>query len=262
MRQRETSPSETSSGTASEGEEGSDEETAPVNISAVSFGALARAQASLPPPERRAKKAGAEMTEDDSNAKISIREPRKKEEKVKPPKRSSKHAPQEQSSKKPVSRRREILADPRRKFRDPRFDPPTGHFDESKSKKAYAFLDDYRDSEIADLRAQVKKTKDGDAKEVLKRQLLSMESKKKTRLRKEEAERVLAEHRQQEKDLVAQGKKPFYLKKSEQKKQMLTNRYESMSKGQVERAIERKRKKMAGKEKKELGALERVRSRR
>lgn len=133
--------------------------------------------------------------------------------------------------------------------------------DEEKAKKAYAFLDEFRENEMAELRVQIKKTKDPVAKEKLKRELLSMESKKKARLRKEEEERLLKEHRKREKDLVAQGKQPFYLKQSEQKKQLLVERYAGMSKGQVDRAIERKRKKVAGKEKKELDSLQRVRPR-
>lgn len=162
-----------------------------------------------------------------------------------------------------MSRRREILADPRRKHRDPRFDPlvGSGHLDKSKAGKAYAFLDEYRDSEMGELRAQIKKTRDAEAKERLKRQLMSMESRKKATRKRHDEEALLREHRRQEKELVAQGKKPFYLKRSEQKERLLTKRYEGMSKGQVDKAIARKRKKVAGKEKKELDSLQRVRDR-
>ena len=55
-----------------------------------------------------------------------------------------------------------------------------------------------------------------------------------------------------EKELVKQGKKPFFLKKSEQKKLLLMDKYAGMSKSQVDKAIEKKRKKVAGKEKKQL----------
>ncbi|OAQ96173.1 hypothetical protein LLEC1_02807 [Akanthomyces lecanii] len=165
------------------------------------------------------------------------------------------HAPQEQTSKKPVSRRREILQDPRRKARDPRFDPLMGAVDEDKTRRAYAFLDEYRDSEMADLRVQIKKSKNPAEKDALKRQLLSMESKKKAKEKRDEAESLLKEHRSKEKGLVAQGKQPFYLKKRDQKTQLLTNRFADMSKGQVDRAIERKRKKVAGRERKELDSL-------
>lgn len=246
-----------------DGQEQEDEESQPkVDLSSVSFGALARAQAALP-SSRKSKsntksKLESSTTSERENPRLAKREQRG--EKQPKPSRSSKHAPQEQSSKKPVSRRREILADPRRKFRDPRFDPTMGKVDEHKARKAYSFLDDYRDSELADLKTKMKKSKNYDEKEDLKRQVMSMESKKKARLRKDEEERLLNEHRKKEKDLVAQGKTPFYLKKSEQKKQLLTNRFEKMSKGQVDRAIERKRKKVAGKEKKELDFLTRRRA--
>ncbi|KAL6798757.1 hypothetical protein J3E68DRAFT_400752 [Trichoderma sp. SZMC 28012] len=249
---------EAESGSESEEEE---EDAPKVDFSSISFGALARAAASLPPSEKK-KKNKADASKDDGpterTSKESLRrEPKKPSSRVDASKRSSKHAPQEMTSKKPVSRRREILADPRRKTRDPRFDNLSGEVDEAKFSRNYAFLDEYREKEMAELRMQIKKTKDVTVKEDLKRQLLSMESKKKARQKKEEEVKILQEHRKKEKELVAQGKQPFYLRKSEQKKQVLMNRYASMSKSQVDKAIERKRKKVVGKEKKELASLER-----
>ncbi|CVK89768.1 related to PITSLRE protein kinase isoforms [Fusarium mangiferae] len=241
---------------SSEDESEPEQDTPKIDLSSVSFGALAKAQASLPSAGRKSK---SKKSTDEETSKTETPAPRKstKSKDDPKPKRSSKHAPQEQTSKKPVSRRREILPDNRRQYRDPRFDPLVGRVDEEKASKAYAFLDEYRDKEMADLRAQIKKTKDSYEKDNLKRQLQSMESRKKANMRRQEEERLLKEHRQKEKELVAQGKTPFYLKKSEQKKQLLVNRYEGMSKGQVDRAIERKRKKVAGKEKKELDFLQR-----
>ncbi|KAF4455630.1 kinase [Fusarium albosuccineum] len=243
----------------SEQESESDQEEAPkVDLSSISFGALAKAQASLP----SGRKSKSKQSTDADSSRTEAPAPRKstKSKNDPKPKRSSKHAPQEQTSKRPVSRRREIIPDTRRQYRDPRFDPLVGRVDEEKASRAYAFLDEYREKEMADLKAQIKKTKDPNTKDDLKRQLQAMESRKKARKRKEEADNLLKEHRKKEKELVAQGKTPFYLKKSEQKKQLLVNRYEVMSKGQVNRAIERKRKKVAGKEKKELDSLQRVRS--
>ncbi|RFU79910.1 pre-rrna processing [Trichoderma arundinaceum] len=255
---------EEDSGEAESGSEseGADEDEPKVDFSSISFGALARAAASLPPSEKKRNKANADAdgAPEQLTAKESLkREPRKaSSSRVDPAKRSSKHAPQEMTSKKPVSRRREILADPRRKARDPRFEALTGKLDEAKIAKNYSFLDEYRENEMAELRMQIKKTKDATVKEELKRQLLSMESKKKARQKKEDEAKLLQEHRKKEKELVAQGKQPFYLRKSEQKKQLLMNRYASMSKSQVDKAIERKRKKVVSKEKKELASLERV----
>ncbi|KAH7318706.1 hypothetical protein B0I35DRAFT_432779 [Stachybotrys elegans] len=244
----------------SEADEADDDNGAKVDLSTVSFGALARAQASLPPIGRKKKKPAREETpsEEPEEAPSRTRKPL-------PPQishRTSKHAPQEMSSKRAVSRRREIIADTGPKHRDPRFEPlGDARVDAARASRAYSFLDEYRDREMADLRAQIKKTKDARAKEDLKRQLMSMESKKKARQRKEDEDKLLAEHRKQEKELVAQGKKPFYLKKSEQKKRLLMDRFAGMSKGQVDKAIAKKRKKVAGKEKKELDSLVRVRDR-
>ncbi|KAI9158752.1 rRNA biogenesis protein RRP36 [Paramyrothecium foliicola] len=243
-------------------EESGAQDTPKIDLSSVSFGALARAQASLPPSELKKKR---QKTDSANTESKDASRPRASKAKADKPSRSSKHAPQEVSSKKPVSRRREIIADTRRRHRDPRFDTlggTGGRVEEVKAKKAYAFLDEYRDKEMADLRVQIKKTKDVAAKEELKRQLLSMESKRKARQRKEEAERLIQEHRRKEKELVAQGKQPFYLKRSEQKKQLLVDRFAGMSKGQVDKAIERRRKKVSSKEKKELISMERVRDRR
>ncbi|KAL2212023.1 DUF947-domain-containing protein [Sarocladium strictum] len=237
-----------------------------VDLSSISFGALAKAQESLPQGSRKRKSKIAEADEKETTSRKETYASRTATTKKpsKPPGRTSKNAPQEQSSKHPVSRRREILTDPRRAARDPRFDTlgsSNDKIEELKAEKAYSFLDDYRESEMAELRKRIKKTTDEAQKAVLKRELHSMESRKKTKDRKAEAERVIQEHRKQEKELVAQGKTPFYLKKSEQKKRALTDRFKGMSKGQVDRAIERKRKKTAGREKKELGSMERIRRR-
>lgn len=184
-------------------------------------------------------------------------------------KRSNKHAPVELTSKKPVSRKRDFLTSTaetkRPQARDPRFTPlgpgastaaagggSGSTIDEIKARKAYAFLDDYRASEMQELRATIKKTKDAAQREKLQRALLSMESRKKAQDRKDRERAVIEEHRKKEKELVKQGKTPFYLKKSEQKKRVLVDQFQGMKKRQVDKAIERRRKKVAGKEKKML----------
>ncbi|KAJ0308245.1 hypothetical protein COL5a_000848 [Colletotrichum fioriniae] len=227
-----------------------------IDISSVSFGALAKAQASMPSAKRR--KRGASPSEDDDSSDSGPEEVgRKPKHGADHVKRSSKHAPMEQSSKKPVSRRREIIAVPKMEVRDPRFDPMSGPVDESKARRAYAFLDDYRKDEMKQLRAEIKKTKDADKKEEMKRMLLSMESKMKARERKQRADDVIQEHKRKEKELVKEGKQPFYLKKSEQKKRFLMDQFAGMKKKQVDRTIERKRKKVVGRERKELDKMQR-----
>ena len=130
--------------------------------------------------------------------------------------RSSKHAPATQSSKRAVTRKRTVVEVKKPVVRDPRFDPLTGpRPDEAVLKKRYSFLNDYKSSEMAELRAVVKKTKNEAEKEVLKRKLLSMESQQKAQAGKEKQQEIVREHRKKERELVKQGKKPFFLKKCE-----------------------------------------------
>ncbi|KAK4250736.1 hypothetical protein C7999DRAFT_28821 [Corynascus novoguineensis] len=248
-------------------EDESEEEDGPqIDASQLSFGALAKAQAAISSSTKRQRK-------DDTAAKNKEDEgyghPTKLGSIKKPEKRSSKHAPVELSSKKPVSRKRDFLTvtaeTKKAQPRDPRFMPlgpgaaaPGGGrrnsitVDEIKARKAYAFLDEYRESEMQELRVAIKKTKDAAQREKLQKALLSMESRKKAQERKDRERAVLEEHRKKEKELVRQGKTPFYLKRSEQKKRALVEQFQGMKKKQVDKVIERRRKKIASKEKKLL----------
>ncbi|MCJ1470165.1 rRNA biogenesis protein rrp36 [Pseudocyphellaria aurata] len=227
------------------------------DISAISFGALVRAQETLgkrkhrssddafivpnaphkkPRPytdaEGQERKAGRKDTRDFS--------------------RPSKHAPVELSSKQAVSRRREAVPIKKLDHRDPRFEPINGRVDQSKAKKNYAFLDQYRESEMAELRTSIRQTKDSDTKEKLKQTLRSMESRQKTQEAKDQQQKVVRSHRAKEKELVRQGKKPFYLKRAEQKKLALVERFARLKEKQIDRIIDRRRKKTAGRARKKM----------
>jgi ribosomal RNA-processing protein 36 len=140
-------------------------------------------------------------------------------------------------------------------FRDPRFENVGGpRPDENTLNKRYAFLNDYKESEMAELRQAIKKTKNEDDKEKLKRKLLSMESQKKAREAKLKQQEIVHEHKKRERELIKEGKQPFYLKKSEQKKLALIDRFQNMKGKQREKAIERRRKKVASKERKNMPA--------
>ncbi|KAI9677547.1 MAG: rRNA biogenesis protein rrp36 [Caeruleum heppii] len=163
--------------------------------------------------------------------------------------RSSKHAPTELSSKKAISRRRDIVVPPKRNVRDPRFESVGGPLDEPKTKSTYAFLETYREDEITQIREDIKRSKDEFVTEKLKRELLAMESRRQATRARSQRQEVLRRHRAKEKELVRQGKKPFYLKKAEQKKMALVDRYENMKPKEVDRLVARKRKREASKAK-------------
>ncbi|KAL2067841.1 hypothetical protein VTL71DRAFT_15939 [Oculimacula yallundae] len=225
------------------------EEAVADSAASISFGALAKAQASLEPGRKqRAPKTKDGDTWEDNEA-LERKAGRKDHRDFN---RSSKHAPTEISSKKAVSRKREVIPVVKRAFRDPRFEAIGGPIDESKVSKAYSFLDDYREDEMKELRTAIKNSKDEEATEKLKRVLLSMESKKKAQLRRNKEQEILDRHRKEEKELVKQGKQPFYLKKAEQKKRVLLDTFGELKGKQLDHVMERRRKKVEGKEKKKM----------
>ena len=136
--------------------------------------------------------------------------------------------------------------------RDPRFDPLTGPLDGNRVAQTYSFLSDYRSSEIAQLKSAIRSTKDVSAREKLQKALKRMESRRKAEELKEERQKVVREHRKEEKERVKEGKRPFYLKKAEQKTRVLEKRFEGMGPKKVDKVIAKRRKKQAGKEKKML----------
>ena len=169
--------------------------------------------------------------------------------------RTPKHAPTELSSRKAVSRRREVVPTQKRDHRDPRFEPYGGATDESKTHRNYSFLDTYRNSEISELKTTIRKTKNGEGKEKLKRALRKMESRKEAHKTKEQQQKVLREHRKEEKEKIEQGKRPFFLKKADQRKMLLMERFESMKGKQVDKVIVGRRKKKAAREKKGMPGM-------
>lgn len=238
----------------SQTDESSESDSEPEEAASISFGALAKAHAALQrgPKDKSSKiikKGGADDDGWEDNEAKERKEGRKDRRDFN---RTNKHAPTEISSKKAVSRKREVVPVAKREHRDPRFEPLSGYIDPSKVRKAYSFLDEYREDEMKELKDRIKKAKDEGEKEKLKRKLLSMESRKKAQDRKDKAEEVLARHKKEEKDLVKQGKKPFYLKEAEQKKRVLLDTYSTLKPGQLDRVIERRRKKVEGKEKKKM----------
>ncbi|KAK7208227.1 hypothetical protein BZA70DRAFT_308975 [Myxozyma melibiosi] len=167
-------------------------------------------------------------------------------------KRSSKHAPQEISAKKPVGRFREVVEVPKIIRRDPRFEALSGKFDDTQFRKNYGFLNEYRERELAELKERMAKTRDPVEVARMKKEYQSLESKLKAAKKKEFEKKVLKEAERKERELVKQGKKPFYMKKSDKRKLVLTQKFSEMKKSDVDRAIQRRRKKNISKERKKI----------
>ncbi len=237
------------------------------NVAAISFGALARAQASLFHVDGKTRQrpiadpvpttTSSRSTECYNSSAGNLRhEDGQKEQRQRM--RISKHAPTELSSKKAVSRKRSVVPIPKRDVRDPRFENAFGPINEQKIKNNYAFLEEYREIEMKELRAELKKTKSDLERERLKKEILRMESKKGAQDRKTAEQEVLRRHRKEERAKVESGKAPFYLKRAQVKKEALVERYGRMKAKEVDKLIERRRKKRASRDKKHTPRERRV----
>jgi ribosomal RNA-processing protein 36 len=301
----------------------SNEASARHKISTVSFGALAKAQAAMPPdrptkrargddgdearlealrarlrelrgaraedavPSKRAASSGPKgIVHDDSSSENDGDGGHDGEEEggrtTGAKKRASKHAPAERSSKKPVSRRRTVIDAPKSRVRDPRFDSALGGVNHEQVRRNYKFVDDVVDAEIGTLRKQLKDQKalsaapgprgkkrgkkkvkgverlDERELEELKRELNRKESRKAAQAARDREGEVRREHRRGERESVAEGKRPFFLKRSEVREEVVKRRFGEVGEGKRERMMERRRKKVAGKERKMMPAARRA----
>jgi ribosomal RNA-processing protein 36 len=175
-------------------------------------------------------------------------------------KREHKHRPSEMSSKKRVSVLREAFQGGRHRGRDPRFDPliaeraqkgaPQGAAPEVKARKRYAFLFDEKvPEERRELQAALKKTKSEGKKAEIKAKLASLAAASKLEATKRKREAAEETERVGRRAAADAGKAPFYLKKSERKRQELLAKYEELkSGGGLDRYMEKRRKKNASKD--------------
>jgi ribosomal RNA-processing protein 36 len=145
------------------------------------------------------------------------------------------------------------------KPRDPRFDPAVLSHGVTKpnpaaANKAYAFLDEYRASEIKQLKEQLAQTKDLAEKADLKRAITSATDRQRALDHKKRQQEILSDHRKRERQMMRQGQKshPWFLKKSDLKRELLVKKYDSMGAKEKSKALQRRRKKLASKERKDM----------
>ncbi|KAL5009080.1 hypothetical protein ScPMuIL_014661 [Solemya velum] len=177
----------------------------------------------------------------------------KMEQRKKVFKRENKNRPMEISSKKPVPFIRHVVEVKKKVQRDPRFDDLSGAYSESFFQRSYSFLDDVKEREKRKLQQSLKKETNPEKKEKMNYLLNRMnqqELSKKQQQKRDELEKTL---KKKEKELVSEGKTPYFLKKTERKKLELAERFKELKKsGKVDSYLKKKRKKTAQKAKKHL----------
>ncbi|PQM33587.1 rRNA biogenesis protein rrp36-like [Prunus yedoensis var. nudiflora] len=143
--------------------------------------------------------------------------------------RANKNRPMEVSCKKPVTRFREIIQGSKKVVRDPRFESLCGTLDVDGFRKRYDFLfANELPAEREELQKQVKKSKDPEVIEELKKRISWIDKQLKSESAKRTEAAILAKHKQKEREAAKQGKQPFFLKKSEIRKKRLMEKYKQL----------------------------------
>lgn len=195
--------------------------------------------------------------------------------------RERKNAPAVMSSRRPVSRLRQVVKPIQNaKARDPRFDSlSAGPVNLDLHAKSYGFLPDLYQTEIKQLRdqhAKLKRTeihhagpraKSQQAAEIrdqrahVEQELRRAESRQNERTRRERERSVKADFKKENQRRVDAGLKPFFPKKAQFQEALLRKQFDEMAQGSgtgssasLRKAMDRKRRKDAQKEKKSLDA--------
>eukprot|EP00112_Aurelia_sp_Birch-Aquarium-sp1_P009735 Seg2116.2 transcript_id=Seg2116.2/GoldUCD/mRNA.D3Y31 product="Ribosomal RNA processing protein 36-like" protein_id=Seg2116.2/GoldUCD/D3Y31 len=161
--------------------------------------------------------------------------------------------PLEMSSKQRPSKFRKVVAGGNKMTRDPRFDDLSGKLNHELFKKSYAFLDEIKEKEKKEVRQRLKREKNAEKKAELHKLLQKLEQNEKKEKEDEHRKEKHREIKKKEMEAIKQGKKPYFLKKSEKKKLELAEQYKTLkSDGKLEKYLSKKRKRNAAKDRRHL----------
>ncbi|XP_026852816.2 ribosomal RNA processing protein 36 homolog [Electrophorus electricus] len=168
-------------------------------------------------------------------------------------KQLSKHRPQEISAKKTVPFLRKVVPVKKTILRDPRFDDLSGEFKPEVFNQTYKFINEIRQREAEMVKKKMKKVKSNIKREELKYLLQRMENQERGRQRQEQYRQKDLQFKRKQRELVQQGHRPFYLKKSDKKKLELAEKYSQLKKGgKLENFLSKKRKRNAIKDRRRM----------
>jgi len=171
-------------------------------------------------------------------------------------KRDNKNRPREMSSKGRVPKVREIVPvrkDKQKVSKDPRFANDCGKLNEELWNTNYSFLREMAKDEQKNLkqRFKVDKTLDEEKKTKIRTYLQRLSNKEKTAAQKAEEEAKRRAAKKERLQQIAEGKKPYYMKKSTKKYVELAEKYDELkAKGKIESYLKKKRAKNASRDKK------------
>lgn len=126
-------------------------------------------------------------------------------------------------------------------------------FNEEHFRSAYAFLDEYREEEARQLRRATREAADAEERETAKAALSRLQQQRTEEARKAASRTALRVHKREVAERVAAGHKPYFPKRRELKEIAAASRFAALEErggaGAVDRALAKRRKKLAGRSK-------------
>lgn len=140
---------------------------------------------------------------------------------------------------------------------DPRFDRTFGKFEEAGFNQAYSFIGEIQKNEQKILEKEMNKECDVERRESLKRLYDRLGDMQRAKQQVLERKQIVKDHLKSEKVLVEQGKKPFYLRKSDVERLHLSKQFEKIKKKvksdkDLERILEKRRKRKDSRQRKHI----------
>jgi len=171
-------------------------------------------------------------------------------------KRENKNRPREMSSKKTVGRFREVVQVAKVQKRDPRFDPLCGEFDEKLFKDNYKFVNEIKSQDLTFLKKQLREEEDPERRKSIKYLIQRTENQLRQEAQNKMKEEQEAAEKNEKKEQLQSGVKPFYISKSKQKEMKLVDQYEKLKEsGGLDKYIRKKTKKNLVKDRKKFENL-------
>lgn len=167
--------------------------------------------------------------------------------------RSKKHrnAPSEHSSTKPCGPQLYGTDDGHPKFMDPRFNPACGEIDKIGFVKNYAFIQTHREAEIAQLEKELEDDPSLAFDENFKKRLQSLKDQYKTFDSKITDVEARLKWHHEERERIAEGKRPFWVGKSEMKKIEQKRKFDELKEtGKLNSYLKKRNKKLIAKDRK------------
>lgn len=172
-------------------------------------------------------------------------------------KRENKNRPMEMSSKRPIYHSKSSSSVKKKVSRDPRFDDLSGDYNEHYFKTNYSFVFDIKSREKEKIQKKLKKEKNPEKKSELVKLYNRMDQQEEAEKQKDKRKTIEKEWKKKEQSQVLEGKKPYFLKKTDLRKLELAEKYKDLKKsGKLDKYLSKKRKKTAQKEKKKLPLMQ------